>query len=157
MTEPLVDTWRPRELPVLRALVLELDQDPRRGVSAEELALRMPNQDNILWDNDTVGRALVRLTQAQYVTAVQTPSATGSAGLPLRITGVTEKALRATGAWPSADLVADRLLDALQDIADHGDDAVTRSRARKALEALGGFTREVLVSVAGAAAGAAVT
>ena len=52
--------------------------------------------------------------------------------------------------------MADRLLNVLEDLAEHGDDPVTKTKARKALDGLSGFSRDVLVSVIAAAAGTAM-
>lgn len=66
---------------------------------------------------------------------------------------MTEKGLRAVGAWPSPDQLADRLLTVLEDAAAHAGSAEERSRARRVLEALRAGGRNLLVMAAGGALG----
>lgn len=75
---------------------------------------------------------------------------------PPVITGVTERALRAVQAWPSPEAVAERLLAALTEMAEHGATPDERSRARKLLDAVGQDGRGVLVGVLGSVLSAGV-
>lgn len=145
MTEPLDDTWHSRDLPVLRIVVKLYDETMRPvRVSAVEESTGLSRAD--------VQRAGVALGAAGLVTT------SGAAQLKVMMFGgVTAQARQLTGAWPSAESIADRLLATLEDLAEHAGDDVTKSKARRALDGLGSLTRDTLVSVAGAAAGVAMT
>jgi hypothetical protein len=76
---------------------------------------------------------------------------------PVIITSVTERALRAVGAWPTAEAFVDRLLATLTQLAEEAPTPEQRSRARRVLDAFGGVGRDVLVNAAGSVLGAGVT
>jgi hypothetical protein len=70
----------------------------------------------------------------------------------LRITGVTERALRAVGAWPhNAEVLTDRLMAVLAERAATEPDSVKRSKLQAGLHGFGTMTRDLLVEVAGSA------
>jgi len=147
MTEPLPDTWHARDLIVLRAAVSTIDETGEMADVSQLCAATGLSQTE-------VERAVLALDRGQYVTGMITRTFGGA-----MVDGISEvgrEAYRLTGAWPSPDAIADKLLAALTDVAENGDDEVSRSRARKALEGLGGLSRDLLVSVAGAAAGVAL-
>lgn len=144
MIEPLADTWHSRDLPVLRTVVRMYDEELRPIAAGEVMA------ETGLTDRD-ITRAGMALRQAGLVDVM---IAVGPA--VLRFGSVTAEARRLAGSWPSPDNIADRLLAALADIAEHGSDELTKSRARKAAEALGGFSRDTLIAVIGSAAGVAM-
>ena len=83
-------------------------------------------------------------------------STDGAGTRALAVRNVSGEAYRRAGAWPTPETMADRLLNVLEDLAEHGDDPVTKTKARKALDGLSGFSRDVLVSVIAAAAGTAM-
>lgn len=142
MTEPLLDTWHSRDLPVLRTVVRLWDEQ-LVPIQTGEIERALPELDPA-----DITRALVALKGAGLI------EGNGAWGVPiLRVSDPTAEARRLSGAWPSADSVADRLLAELRDLAEYGPDESTKTKARKALDALGGFSRDVLVSVIGAAAG----
>lgn len=143
MTEPLQDTWFSRDLPILRSIINGLDTvgDP---VRAERIVV-----DTGL-PQDAVDRGASALVSARLIEATM-------AGKELLwATAVSGESRRLAGSWPSPDSIADRLLATLEDLAEHGGDEVTRSKARKALAGLGSLGRDTLVAVAGAAAGVAM-
>lgn len=125
------DTWTERELPVLTALVEHFD-DPDAaqwhrsdGVGATGL------------DADSVTRALAALHGAQppYVVGVSVEEAS----YPVVLTGVTERARRAVGAWPTPEALVDRLVAALFG----GGGRRGRSRAEVEVATGGGLARRV--------------
>lgn len=73
-----------------------------------------------------------------------------------RVMAVSAEAFKLVGEWPTPESVAQRLIDALEEIAEHSQDPVAKSKARRAADALTSLTRDTLVSVAGAAAGVAM-
>lgn len=72
---------------------------------------------------------------------------------PEAVTAVTEKGVRAVGAWPSPDQFADRLLAALEECCSHAGSEEERSRARRVIEVLRAGGRDLLVNAAGGALG----
>lgn len=142
MTEATI--WSREHRPVLAAVVNALDQ------SEHAVTLRDIMQAT-RFDASTTFRAVRALEQGGFVEWVPSSPPESS-----RIKSANGDARRAVQTWPSAESIADRLLAALSDVAEHGDDEVTRSRARKALDGIGSLTRDTLVSVAGAAAGVAM-
>jgi hypothetical protein len=66
-------------------------------------------------------------------------------------TTVTADARRLAGLWPTPDTAADRIVIALELLVANAKTDEDRSRARKALEALGGAGRDPSVAVAAAA------
>jgi hypothetical protein len=143
MTEPLADTWQTRDLPVLRIAVAALDERPGWAAEVDEIDHGM--------DQEEFMRAVQRLEHGGYLTA-EWSITFGSTEL-ISITSATKAAFEATGAWPTSDVAADRLLAALKDLADGGRTEDVRSRARKALDALSGAGRDIAVGVATAALG----
>ncbi len=147
MTEPLPDTWHSRDLPVLRTIVRLCDESQSGSTTGSALAAALPEMG--LADVDRAVRAL------DHAEMFRTVSRRGDGSVSV-IGGPTGRARELSGAWPSPDSIADKLLAALEDIAEYGSDEVTKTKARKALDGLGGFSRDVLVSVVGAAAGVAM-
>jgi len=144
MNKPLADTWHSRDLLVLRAVVRVYDQT-LEPVDVEEV------EEATELSEDDVQRAGVALGRAALV---DTNGAWGKH--VMEFVSVSAEARRLAGQWPSAESIADRFLAELEDLAAHGPDDVVKSKARKALDALGSLTRDTLVSVAGAAAGVAM-
>lgn len=143
MTQPLSDTWLSRELPVLRLVVAALDERPGWPAEVEEIEHGMDDAD--------FARAVQRLEHGGYLVA-EWATMLGSTEL-MAVTSVTKPALEATGAWPTSDVAADRLLTALKELADGGRTDDVRSRARRALDAMSGAGRDIAVGVATAAIG----
>lgn len=131
------DIWTTRDLPVLRAYVeLENADDDISNANddvAAELGMTL----------DELDRSLSKLDQAEYI---HTRATFGG----VYVTGVTERRLREVGAWPSEQTALDRMLEALESIAEHTDDEDTRTRARKIIEGLSGAGRQLGLSVAAA-------
>ncbi|MCO7238405.1 DUF4423 domain-containing protein [Aeromicrobium sp. CnD17-E] len=147
MTEPLHDTWHARDLPVLRTTVALMDGNTRPP-GYQEIA----GEAHV--SEDETRAALLNLHRAGLIEATISNDFE-DAGV-LWVTNVSREALTLSGQWPSPETIADRLLITLQELAEHGSDPVEKAKARKALDALGGFSRDLLVSVAGAAAGVAM-
>ncbi|MCO7238694.1 hypothetical protein [Aeromicrobium sp. CnD17-E] len=149
MTEPLTDTWHTRDLLVLRAAVRHID------ATGEEARVHHLTQATGL-DSEQVIRAARALDSAGIVSAVILDGGWGGPTQVEAIRRLSRQAYELSGAWPGPDSVADRLLATLQDVAEHGSDPVEKAKARKALDAMGSLGRDLLVSVAGAAAGVAM-
>jgi len=101
--------------------------------------------------HDAVRQSLRQLGDHGYIDTV-TATGMGQPAQIARIDRVTEKGLRATGAWPDdAELLADRVLAALVERAENEPDPEKQSKVEAALKAVGGISRDVLVDVLGAA------
>ena len=63
------------------------------------------------------------------------------------IMGVTDAARQAVGQWPSPESVVDRIVGELVAAAEREPDEAKRTKLRAAADAVGGFARDVVVSV----------
>jgi hypothetical protein len=134
-----MEMWTTRELPVLRALVEQFDDPDTLQVRPEQLS----QADGLTADD--VNRALRALSEARppYIEGVMPDQYS----YPVIITGVTERARRATGLWPASDQAVDVLVAALQSAGETDPDPDRRSGFRKAAAFLGGSGKEVLYRV----------
>ncbi len=140
---PVNTTWLTRDLPVLEATVDLLNELGHPGAITVS-----PIADRTHMSAQDVFDALLAL-QPEYVT-LQMVLAGGDPN-PQMVTGVTAAARRATGQWPSAEALTDRLLLALQQALDQETDATRKSKLRSAADALTGMGRDVLVAVVASA------
>lgn len=134
-------TWERRDLPVLRGIVRLYDENPRSPVTAGQLeaATGLPGPE--------VQSALFALAAEEppFFTPVDGSSAVGS-----QIAGAarpTGHARRTVGTWPTPELLADRIVNALNEAADQETDEVRKGKLRQLAGILGGFGRDVLVDV----------
>lgn len=135
------DTWSTRDLPVLAASVAGVDAEPVMGVRFQHLAETTGLDLHDVW---LAAKALERdglVVLREY--------AGGPTGGSVR--GVSGEAHRLVGMWPTEVTALDRMIAALEAIADNTDDEDTRTRARKVLDGLSGAGRTIGLSVATAA------
>jgi hypothetical protein len=134
------DTWTNRDLPVLAALV-ELFDDPAVD------QVRPPEVCALTGLKDAaVLRALTALCEARPAYLNHIPL--GEERAPAIITGVTAHARQATGAWPTAETLVDRFIQALAGAAEDEQDPERRSKLQETARWLGGALRDVAVQVA---------
>jgi len=131
----LEDVWGPRDLPVLQALVVLAEEVGAHPLKPGAIATHLG------WDEAQVQKALRDLSP-EYVDLEVFPEN----GWAYFVSLHRPAALRATGAWPSPEVTTQRLIDALQSAAQDPD-PIKRSKAKTALDALLGMSREVLVGV----------
>ena len=136
-------TWATRELPVLDWLVQYFDEPDARAILLTDITEAMA------WEEADVTRALARLAKAQpaYITWPDI----AETDVPQYVTGVTERALTATQAWPSAESAADSMLAALRDAIDRTDDPEEKTKLQRLLAAAGSVGTSVLGGVLTAA------
>lgn len=131
------NTWTTRELPVLEALVTALDDPDCYRVDIDLIATvtGMPLE--------LVRRALAALARADppYLIGITL----GGGSYPEIVTGVTERALEATGQWPTAEDAVSSLAAALAEASDKETEPERKSKLRFTADALGGIAREVAV------------
>lgn len=137
----MTDTWNDRDLPLLRAIVDLYDQTGH-PVRASRLAQRTG------LDEKTVQAGLRALAGQQDPPYFSANTAAGNH--VVWVSKVTGHARRAVGAWPTPDLLADRIVAALEQAADASEDEEERSRLRRMAAWCGDAGRDVLVGVAAA-------
>ncbi|RMB75450.1 hypothetical protein AYK61_01385 [Rhodococcus sp. SBT000017] len=141
------DTWGPRDLPVLTAVVEEIDRTGHPVRASKLVALTG-------LDDDLVQRALRALDADEPPYLVKTMRGSNHV---IAVAGVTGKARRAAGAWPTPETLADSLIARLQDLAnDETAEPETRERAKAGLTAFLGAGRDILVGAAGSALSAGI-
>jgi hypothetical protein len=72
----------------------------------------------------------------------------GETNYPVWLTGVTERARRLVGAWPSPDNLTDRLIAALESAAETEQYEEKRTTLKRMASLLGGMGRDIFVEVA---------
>lgn len=137
----VTDTWHNRDLPVLRQIVCMIEGDPTRRPSPQHIAAEF----NL--SNADVQRAVGNLKRGELVR----PVGPQRGGRMHEMLDITHAGLLQSGAWPTPETALDRMITALEAIADNTDDDDTRTKARKLLDALRGAGTTVATSVATAA------
>lgn len=131
------DTWFSRELPVLKALVRIIERADLNG---------FPAVQNIAAEAHLEVRAVQRSLDAldgEYVDFQPTGQIGGF------VKRITPAARRAVGQWPTAESLADRLIAAMEEVADKTDDSEKKGLLRRSATFLGGAGRDLFVDVAG--------
>jgi hypothetical protein len=136
VSNELQDTWNARELPVLVEVARQFSH-----------AGTVPSTEAVM-ERTGLSTADVRL-------AVQALREAGNLQSPTNFGrifgGVTERACREVGLWPTPETALDRMVAALQHLATAGPTDDDRSRAREILERLTGASKTVAIGVATAA------
>ena len=112
MTQPLPDTWNPRDLPILRRIVATLDARPGQGITLDDISLGTTAHQGETFDVRDVLPA-VRALEDDGLIEVVWIDPRHSAGATSYVARCTGEARRKAGSWPSADSAADRLIAAL--------------------------------------------
>lgn len=132
-------TWYSEDLPVLEATVELIDHHAgKQAITVGMVAERLGTDAETVW-------ASLRRLKGEYVQV--TVLLTGGNPNPYLISGVTPAARRAVGQWPSADVLADRLVSALEAAAQKATDEVQRSKLKAVSDAMAGLGKEVLVQL----------
>ena len=141
--EPLPDTWSWRDLPVLRAAVAGVDQTPIIGIELGAIV----RQTGL--NLDDVYRSSKALESAGLVALNETAGGASSN----RVNEVAGAARVLAGQWPDEESTLDRIVAALEAIAQNTNDEDTRTNARK----FAGWLRTSANTVGLAVATAAIT
>jgi len=139
-------TWSDRDLPILAAALRRLDagetfpplEDIRAEVGLDVVQMR-------------AGLSALETAQPPYITLQYTMA--GPANVGGFVKGVSERARRQLGAWPSAEDLMERLVIALREEAEAETQPERKSRLRSAADVLGGMAREIAVQVLAAQIG----
>lgn len=141
MTSPLDPTWTPRDLPVLREAIRTLDET-NAPASIEGIAEALNMEVPVVL---TAARAL---EGDNLVTLRFDRGRMADMG---HIMGASGEARRRVGTWPSPEDALERMIAALEGMAEKGATPDTRSRAAKLRDALLNAGTQVGVGVATAA------
>lgn len=138
----MTDQWNDRDFPVLKAAVHAIDHDVNAtGMRLTDLATAagVSEDDTFLALRALESAGLLDVRWSMPARAARVHRASG-------------EARRLTGAWPTPETALDRIITALEDIADNTEaEEDTRRRARKILDNLAGAGRQIGISVAAAA------
>lgn len=140
--------WETLHFPVLKAVVDTLNADRTfTGVRANDLAASTGIEP------EDIVAALRALEAGGFFEVHWTMPVSRAAS----VRHLTDRAQRAVGAWPSDESIADRIIAALEAIAENTTDEDERTRTRKILEMLAGSGRQIAVGVGTAIITGAVT
>lgn len=135
------ETWSTRDEPVLEAIVELLDA-AARAVDPPELAERTG------LDVESVRRAIIALAHEDppFFTYSDFSALNGPTDLRV-IRNVTGHARRTVGAWPTPEMLADRLIAGIEQAANETDNEEEASRLRRTGQWFGAAGRDVLVNI----------
>jgi hypothetical protein len=139
MTRPelLPDSWFSRELPVLIEVVRHFDST-HQPLAATVIA------NDLGWEVEKVKAGVRALIRGRYVEELGIDMGQGGEW----IGQVSADAYRVTGAWPSADTAADRLLAALDAAVERAPEGEPKSRAKRIRDGFLAAGRDFAVDVA---------
>jgi hypothetical protein len=132
------DTWASRDLPVLESVVAQLD----------ELLLLNGHPDAVDvagwsgWPVEEVIPALNAL-DGEYINLHRTLEPEG-----WYVTGVTARARRAVGQWPSGENLIERLSASISEAAEQEKDPAQKRRLLSVARELGGAAKTIAINVA---------
>jgi AcrR family transcriptional regulator len=133
-------TWAERDLPLLRAIV-EFFDDP------DHYQLRIPELTRLSGPAEQdVQRALRALADASPP-YLKTPPPPEELTYPVIITGMTERARRAVGQWPTAEVLLDQITRGIAEASDREGDPQKKRRLRDAAVVVGETARDVVADV----------
>ncbi|MEA2684768.1 MAG: hypothetical protein QOK05_3096 [Chloroflexota bacterium] len=134
------DSWSRWEFPALQAIAEEFDTHPHGTIiTTTDVVARLDPKGT---DEDRWGRAIDRLAKTGYVEAIQTM---WGKPYPINVVEVTERGLRATGAWPAPERILKDLAAMLAAEADRLEPGqpVRAGKIRAAGAALGKVAADV--------------
>lgn len=134
--DSLPDIWFSRDLPILREVARRVEAGDE-SLDAKEIATTLG------MDRKTVEDAGMRLEEDGYLADGVSAMGTGI----LRFERVTAKGRREVGQWPNADVVADRLLAALQAAVDQAPEGPEKTKRRQVLEVVAAAGRDFAVQL----------
>jgi hypothetical protein len=133
------DTWAWRDLPVLDAVVRQMDEINKTGGWPDGADIASSTGLSIL----DVAAALDAL-EDEYLGLTRTSG--GPEGW--FVTSVTAGARRVVGQWPTGESLIERLASGIGDAAENEPDPERKRRLREVARELGGMAKAVAVSVA---------
>lgn len=132
------DTWANRDLPVLDAVVGQLDDLSRTGAYPEAADIAASTEMEIT----DVLAALIAL-DGDYIALHRSLKPSG-----WHITSVTPAARRAVGQWPTGESFIDHLASGIAQAAEQENDPEQKSKLLAVARGLGGAAKAIAVNVA---------
>jgi hypothetical protein len=142
MSEALESTWASRDLPILRAALRRLDAGedyPELEAIRQELGF---SGDDLLAGIRALESADPPYIDVELGMGWREDHASGS------FAGVSERARRELGTWPSAESLVDALAAAFAQAAEATQEPEEKRRLRAIADGLGGAARDIAVGVA---------
>jgi hypothetical protein len=147
------DTWARRDLPILLAAYRRVESGVRpSSVPLHQLEEIRQELDMGVQDF-TLGLEALAGADPPYIELQTGGGWSGDKAGAGYVEGVTERARRELGAWPTADTLVDQLAEALRRAADNEAEPERKTRLRQAADVLGGMARDVAVSFVSAKIG----
>ena len=141
MSEEVTATWATRELLILRCALRRLDGGELL-VELEDVRQETELPTDQLW----AGVQALAHSDPPYIQVSLAGGWTDDHASGV-IEGVSERARRELGSWPSADDLVTQLAAALSQAADREAEPERKGRLRAAADTLGGIAREIAVQV----------
>ncbi len=137
-------TWARRDLPILVAAYKRLDADDRQSVEQLE---EMRQELGLSVQDFAAGLEALEGADPPCIEVMIAGGWSDDKAGGGFVTGVSERARRELGAWPSPEGLVEQLAVALAKAADGEQEPERKSRLAAAAEALRSFARDVAVSV----------
>jgi len=131
MRHHLEPSWDSRELPILRAALRRLDA----GKDAAEFA-DIREETGLVDDQIWAGMKALESADPPYIERIGSD-----------IWGVSERARRELGTWPTPEALVDQLAAALTEAAEAEREPENKTRLMAAAQVLGGMAKDVAVGV----------
>jgi hypothetical protein len=143
------DTWARRDLPILLAAYRRVEAGEQSVGQLEELRQEL----GLTVLEFRGGLAALADAEPPYIELELGGGWSGEKAGGGWVSGVSERARRELGAWPSADALVDQFAAALRRAADDEPEPERKGRLRQAADVLGGMARDEAVSVVSAKIG----
>jgi hypothetical protein len=145
------DTWARRDLPILLAAYRRAESGERPPVVGQFEEMRQ--ELGLTVGDFKLGLAALAEADPPFIELQVSGGWSDDKAGGGWIDGVTERARRELGSWPSADTLVDQLATALRQAADDESEPERKGRLRQAADVVGGMARDVAVAVISAKIG----
>jgi hypothetical protein len=129
VTETSLDTW-PRDVAILQRIVATLDARPDRVITFSEIGLGTTAHQGQTYGTEDVKRAVRKLHDGGLVHAVWIDESRSPGGQSF-VQSCTRAGYEKAGAWPTPETAVDRLIAALEHIAENTEDDEERTRLQQ--------------------------
>jgi hypothetical protein len=137
--DALLDTWTRRDLPILRAALRRADEG-EHYISLTDIQAEVGL-------NAAQMRAGMDALESAFPPYMTTQLLFGEDPVQGHVTHISERARQALGTWPTSTDVLDRLVAAVEALADREPDPAKQSMLRNAARVFGGMARDVVTAV----------
>jgi hypothetical protein len=143
-------TWATRDLPILVAAYRRVESQAPQSVGQLE---EMRQELGLTVQDFAAGLEALEGADPPHIELMVAGGWSDERARGRFVTGVSERAHRELGAWPSTDVFVEQLAAALARAADEEQEPERKSRLREAAEVLGGMARDIGVNVISAKIG----